>query len=194
MELCYYHRDTPYLKQDDISVVFAEGIKRDDGTSTYFGGGLWPERLAQEKAKEYPLIWSQDIFGHVYEHEWLFEYIGAGSNPTETLNGLIRKMGFDHQIKELPRDYWLAKIKDFLGTVTSITSIQEVHLIGGLARGKEASKDADLLLVVNGCESMCPLAGIDTDLDLFCFSEEELQQLKSDNFKITENMQLLYRR
>jgi len=195
MDRCRYHKDIPLLTQDDTPVVYVQAVSRDDGTKQLLGYGLTPERVAVERAHKesgtYPFI---NPLGETYQNEFMFEYQDPGINPTETLNGLIRRLGFDHQIEELPRDYWLTKIQEFLGMVPGIPSIQEVYLVGGLAAGKEATKDADLLLVVDCCELGCPLANIENKLDFFCFTEEEFEQLKSGNFRITGNMQILYRR
>ena len=197
MELCkYHHENLSLLREDDAPVVYAWAVvSQEDGEKTLLEAGLTPERVAHGRAyKEPKIVTHTNPLGETHQYKFMFEYREPGSNPTETLNELLRQLGVDHQIEELPRDYWLAKIKDFLGNVPGIPSIREVYLVGGLAKGKGASKDADLLLVVDGCKSVCPLAGIDANLDLFCFSKEELQQLKTDNFKITKNMELLYRR
>jgi len=145
--------------------------------------------------------------------EWKIVHTELKDGTTDALKELFSRAGLNFVDEAvLSRKQWDGKLDRFVSLAKKQPFVSRVYLAGSLARDKESSKDADVLMARDYCpEEKCEIQKsmysreFDTKvtvigvgfpicpLDLRCFSEKEFKKLE-EGYRIAKDKKLLFQR
>jgi len=170
-------------------------------------------KTASRMLRDKPFLWEHIEIVENSSMGWkiIFEEVKDGT--TDALKQIYSQCGLRFVLPEGLRRYeWMKILDGFVDFTKRHAFISQIYSIGSLARGATVCKDADVLIVRNGCPQKCdirrlinsyrfekciPTLGygfIYHSIDLFCSDESDFNSLIERNDRLVSDRKLLYQK